>query len=1282
MRFIKDDPSIPDELLVARDEGRVVFFCGAGVSRAFADLPDFFELANDVIQNLRVSEDDPVTKLLNEAEEIHKRTGVDGLISADRMFGLLERDYTAKDIEHAVAQALKPDPRPYYLSAHRTLIDLATTPEGKVRIVTTNLDRLFERCNNKLTVWKPPKLPDPSRPNELDGIVYLHGCTNQDYNGSEGDGFILSSAGFGRAYLSEGWATAFIKEILNRYIVVFIGYSADDPPIHYLLEALNQHGQPSGLYAFQDGTEDGATARWEHKGVEAIAYSADDGHRALWKTLEEWAQRARNPDQWIQSVISLAMKGPECLEPHERGQVAHIISTSVGAKIFQEANSPLPAEWLCVFDAFQRYANPGSVGAIGSDNFIDPFDLYGLDSDTVPKKVNPDDVYAQTDKREVPSNAWDAFSVNKYDQQNLNQHRFAAIQGYLANNISMLSDRQNQIGAWISNVADQPACLWWAAKQSGLHPGIQQQIKHRFRYRKIIRSDIHQAWQYLFENWDRQINHFDDEIFDLERETNQYGWNCAVARKYIAITRPYLKVEQSYDYRSVPPKGNDCQRINNLVRLDVEYPSPNEHDFNIPDEWLAFIVRELRKNLEIALQLETEIGGFGLSVGFSGPIIPEDCAEIGDYQRSHGLSGSVILFSQLFERLINLDISIARQEFSTWPVDDENIFARLRIWVGGKQEFVSAQTFSDIVLALNDDTFWARNHQRDLLLALATRWNELHINSRNTIEQRLLRGREKWLNGEDDQRKWNAYNSLNRITWLAKHECNLSFDFEVEVNRLKHIVPFWKPEDAEKAASSNESRGGLVGTDPEYSSLLEIPLGSVLSIALELSENNEDILTKKDPFSGLSNHHPVRALTVLGLAARHNEFPQWAWSAFLHSEGRENDKPKLSALIGERLCCYPDNAIIEFIHPASHWLIQTSEQLASQYPHTFDKIILKLVNVIASQPSTNSTGLVRGNREADWIMEAINAPIGKIAQAIFNDPRRQPQENSNGLSDEWLQNVEKLFSMDDDLFRYVLVIFCHSINWFYAVDPDWTERNLLAVLNEDNKHNQEAFWAGLFWSAQVPNQTLYTRLKPYLLSLTKQQSLTNNKYRNIHAGIVLAGWGSTNTDTQERFITNDEMRKQLLDGGDDFGSSVLWKIKHWSDNPGNNTIDWSKQLLKFFRDAWPRQRSAKTSTLSALLCKIAASNIDYFCERIEVILPLLTTISHDQIYQCNLNNLNNNIVKQYPDKTLELLHTILPNEAGSWPHTTGEILQTIYDEDDTFKLDERLLELKRKWNAR
>jgi len=242
MRFLKDSPSIPDALLIARDEGRVVFFCGAGVSRARAGLSDFFGLAEDVIHKLGVPTDNPACKILHEAREIDKRTGVSGLISADRIFGLLERDFLVRDIEAAVAGALRPAEN-VDLSAHKILLDLATTPQGKVQLVTTNFDRLFENCSNTLKIWQPPRLPDPSRHGEMNGVIHLHGYATKDYTGAEVDGFILSSSEFGRAYLSDGWATQFFREIIDRYVVVFVGYTADDPPVRYLLEALNHGGR-------------------------------------------------------------------------------------------------------------------------------------------------------------------------------------------------------------------------------------------------------------------------------------------------------------------------------------------------------------------------------------------------------------------------------------------------------------------------------------------------------------------------------------------------------------------------------------------------------------------------------------------------------------------------------------------------------------------------------------------------------------------------------------------------------------------------------------------------------------------------------------------------------------------------------------------------------------------------------------------------------------------------------------------------------------------------------
>jgi len=1280
MRFLKNSPTIPDALLIARDEGRVVFFCGAGVSRARAGLSDFFGLADDVIHKLGVPADKPACKILNEAREIDKRTGVSGLISADRIFGLLERDFLVRDIEAAVAEALFPT-EDVDLSAHQILLDLATTPEGKVQLVTTNFDRLFEDCSDTLKIWQPPRLPDPSRHGEMDGIIHLHGYATKDYTGAKGDGFILSSSEFGRAYLSDGWATQFFKEILYRYVVVFIGYTADDPPVHYLLEALNKKaGGLDGVYAFQSGMANEAAAKWLHKGVEAIPYAENDGHRALWETLAVWAERAKAPDDWYKSVIDLAKKGPAQLQPHERGQVAHIISTVEGARKFSEGDDPPPAEWLCVFDPNQRYSKPGRAGGFGEHGpTVDPFDLYGLDTDIMPEQIDPDNYF---EKREVPSTAWDAFAANRLDRQNLRDDSFSAIRGHWATNVPVLPSRLSEIGTWIAKVADQPASVWWAASQFGLHPNIQGLIRRQLeRSQRDDGSVTRQAWRYLFEAWEKNGRDFRQDWYELQAAIDKDGWNSAAIRKFATINRPYLKAERNFWSGPKPPKWKKDVRIRDMLELDVKYPEYID-DANVPDEWLAFAVQELRKNLEHALHLETELGGNGLNI--IGPIIPDDAPDDDRYGRTRGLSGSAISFSSLFERPIKFDITSAKQELEAWPVNDGTIFSRLRIWASGKSELVSAQDFGWVITELSDDAFWNPYHQRDLLLVLAKRWRDLHEQTRKEIENRLLQSRTKW-DGEDDaefeERK--AWATLDRLRWLANKGCKFTFNLDAETKKLQSFATEWKPEYAEKAAESMEGRGGSVKTETEHTALLYEPIGSILTKARELSGKAENFLVENDPFAGLSVERPVRAFSTLTNAAKRDEYPEWAWHTFLNAEARKSDKPKFSALIADRISRYPDDAVAEFVRPASDWILNISKNLSSSFPRTFDRIISKLINVLRLQPPGSNSAIVRGNKEPDWVMEAINAPVGVIAKALFNDPRKNDLEVGGGFPADWLIYVDKLLSLNGDLRRHALVIFAHNMNWFYATDPIWTEANMLSVLDKGDESDRSAIWNGFFWGAKVPNQKLYMRLKPNLLAFASKRGLPRRGYGGVLAGIILAGWDSINEETGERCISNTEMHDILLHSDDDFRSHILWQVKGWSEIKENGSSEkWAEMLPELLRDVWPRQKSAKTPKISARLCGLAFSNVERFQEIAEIVLPLLTTIDRDDLMLPNLREAKDNIVDLYPQHTLALLHAVLSDNVAAWPYNIEETLQRISEADSSLNSDERLLELKRKWNAR
>ncbi len=1235
MRFIENGPSIPDELLNARDEGRVVFFCGAGVSQARAGLPDFFGLAEAVIRELGVPDGSDVRKVLNKAREIGDELSVTGLISADRVFGLLEREFTVADIQAAVARSLAPKEETD-LSAHRLVLRLAATPESKTQLVTTNFDRLFHECSGELAFYQPPRLPNPSRYDDLDGIIYLHGRVNSDYTGADGDGFVLSSSDFGYAYLSEGWATEFFREIVRGYVVVFVGYSADDPPIHYLLEGLRRTQDSSRrIYAFQAEESDEAIARWRHKGVEAIPYGQGDGHRALWETLEQWAQRADDPSSWRRATIDRAMGGPEELRPHERGQLAHIVSTYEGSREFAERKPP--AEWLCVFDPSCRYASPGRSEWLDPESpVVDPFSLYGLDSDATPERGNPE---SHVRKRDIPSGAWDAFAANSLDHQNLSDENFPAVRGHYATHIPRLSKRLECLGAWIANVANQPAAVWWAARQTSLHPGIRNGVEWGLeRLHDKIGAVILEAWRYLLEAWKHTGGEARREWYDLKREIDREGWAPATIRRFTAITCPYLKADPAIMSKPAPPKKDADFRLWDLVRLEVECPVP-PHDAEIPDEWLEHVIRRLRENIELAVQLCEEVDDmhrFHIS-----PIVPDDRPDISDYEHTHGLSGCVIRFASLFERLIELDVAKSRQEFSAWPTDDDTAFCRLRLWAGGKPKVATPHAFYQIVKGLSDEAFWSSYHQRDLLLVLAERWGKLPERSRKQIEDRLLKGPAKW-EGEDDAKyeEHRAWATLERLQWLADNKCEFSFDAEEEIAKRRRAAPKWKPEYAEHAADSREMRGGWVATITEHALLLREPIGSILSKARELSGRSEgNTLEERDPFAGLCAERPARAYLALTHFARRNDYPQWAWKTFLVSSGREKDKPKFSAIIAERLCRMPDNALVTLLYPSTWWLQKVSKSLSQQYPQSFDKATSRLIDVLHIEPSKGRSTAIDTNRARDWGTEALNSPVGHVAQAILEDSRLEALHGNLDPSANWLCQLARLLAMSGDPRRYAIATISHHLGWFHHLLPDWTAHHLLSILDAKDEEDREALWDGFLWNPRVTSPEFYMRLKPGLLALAKERDLSREGHVQSLAVLTLSGWITPGANKEDRCISNAEFRDVLSHGGDDFRSHVLWQIERELGNKEESSRrEWSTRALEFFHDVWPRQRAVKNPAMSIRLCELLLSNGESFPELVDAVLPLLTKIAQGDGLHLHLRDeVSNIIIDKHPERLLESL---------------------------------------------
>lgn len=270
MQFLTNGPDIPEALLAAHEEGRVVFFCGSGISYP-AGLPCFRGLLDEIYQRIGTTKD----HLEQEAYESHRY---------DVAVDLLERRLTGQRmaVRRQVQDILQPKlQQKGAKGTHKALLELARTREGVLRLVTTNFDRIFENIirpwKQKCETFVAPLLPIPKN-SRWNGIVYLHGLLPEASSDETSlQRLVLSSGDFGLAYLTERWAARFVSELFRNFIVCFVGYSIEDPILRYMMDALAadrmQGESKREAYAFggySPGKEKERADEWKAKGVTPI----------------------------------------------------------------------------------------------------------------------------------------------------------------------------------------------------------------------------------------------------------------------------------------------------------------------------------------------------------------------------------------------------------------------------------------------------------------------------------------------------------------------------------------------------------------------------------------------------------------------------------------------------------------------------------------------------------------------------------------------------------------------------------------------------------------------------------------------------------------------------------------------------------------------------------------------------------------------------------------------------------------------------------------------------
>jgi hypothetical protein len=1255
MRFFENGPRIPDALLEERDNGNVVFFCGAGVSRP-AGLPGFLGLAEQVMAKLGAPADAKSRLLLNGALQ-----GAEFAPPLDQIFQRLQQEYGVALVEDTV-NALLDTSQDANVENHSIVLRLSQNAARQPQVVTTNFDLLFEIASKGLATYVPPGLPELTFEQRLNGVVYLHGRRSTESSGGRKQyGLILSSADFGRAYLADGWATKFVRDLLRNYVIVLVGYSASDPPVRYLLEGLHSRGDENTavIYAFDAGTEADVQERWRDRGVHALAYPVEDHtHQALWNTLRAWAERSDDPAAWRRSVCDLARRGPRTLAPYQRGQVASLIRTSAGAKLFAEGPDSPPAEWLCVFDKYTRYANPRR--AAGSEPEYDPLDHYGLDDD--PPRPPTDG------NHDVPGE--DFIGSNQFDDLPNNVRRLAGTSDRWGN---PLPSRLFYISRWLCNRLDDPALMWWASGYRTLHPTMLLQIELEFERRFSSRSELaRHAWTVLLDKFRHAPEDHDDfGWYRFAGKLKSEGWTKLTLRGFADVIQPHLVSQRPWS-KNPFPADSEAKSLNDIGRFEVHFPPADVRNLVVPSEHLVKVYMAARRAMETASELLEEIG----TIYWQTSTLHTE--QKGDERYLDGSSIFLHWIAALFDRLAVEQPDVARGDLARWPKDDSFFFDKLKLWAWMKADIFDGDTVTAGLIGFSDDSFWDPHHRRELLHLLRARWPELSSIQREQIEARILGGRPAYSHEEDDSYvRLRSVISAEILGWLEQHNCQLSNAARDRLPELRKAHPQWQPSWDATADDSREGRSGWIKTESSPAVIIDTPISQLAQAAERNTTQPFGEFVRYEPFAGLTKQRPARALAALAYEARHNRYPAGLWQTVL-SNWPETVGNRLRWLAARRIARLPAETVSELRFYVPDWMKGNLPALAKlSLPET-----LKLWDAVIDAlwkggTETTKSGLgdvtiagVPQNRSRRTYEHAINSPIGRMTETLFEMLGDQTFVEKAGLPIEFQSRLQRLLSSPGEGADHAILEMTVRLRWLHYVDPSWVTDRLVPLFSLDDPFAEPA-WNGLLHTNQLPAAELFTLLKPNFLKLFEFVSGWNWDSRAAEKLNQFLVIGCYWHQQDSRYVSYAEARIALQRTDDKGRAQAAWFLGSIVRDQDN----WESFGKPFTEHAWPKEARFQTSSTARNFVFLAEYSGDDFPDVVKTILPLVVPVPHLSLLSYRVKKEEGEegpeLAVKYPEPMLALLDRLVPEMIPGTPLDLAETLNMIANAAPPLRQDPR-----------
>ena len=1212
------------------DSGRVVFFCGSGVSAGEgSELPDFAKLVSHVYTERR-EVPDPV-----EREALHCDVEDENLRrpQLDKALGLLERpERLGPQVLRGTVIERLTKPRTGPLPVHKALLTLSRNERG-TRLVTTNFDNRFVEAGlSERFVDAAPKLPVPKRHN-WSSLVHLHGRIDHE-PGDDGSNLVLTAADFGRAYLTERWAARFVTELFREFTVIFVGYSVADPVMSYLVDALAAErakgARFENAYAFAeyDGTPEGLQKthdRWRAKNVEPVLYdNGERNHRLFAETLIEWARIQTDP---FQARSQIALSGISKLPGGPNDPVRERVVWALEEPGAAEAFAAVPA--IVDEDEFPKI-----------ERWLDAFQEVGLLR------------FAATDALPEAGEQGPAF-VRLVDS------------GYLPLNPHALDATRRCLAHWIARHAHVPQVLAWALRNGGrMHRGLREKIQIQLGHPEVeIPPRLRLLWTILsnYEPMDHQrflwsAHHLRWAGSDAERERIEDEAIASMAPRLIVVPGPtsHMGLARLWAGETGPIPPIDACGHPKLIVSNEESLHSTRKIVSRPDV-LSRHAATLTGFLEQALKLGEEDEEIYSDSSFYRPSIAEH--DQNRHSLRVALDPLIDLVRDSYQELAAKDRARADNLLRRWALSGRPLFARLALHALTEDPKSDIRLAKNLLVSGRRPGVWNWELQRELLrffrLVGARLPQSLRVDVVRAIHadpkpkpRRLPPNYPAWIRRERALRLHKLVVSGARLDKRSRTLAEVLEPPEPGVDEERNEFTVWR-------------EGARWIGDEEFAPR-DLRDGPAADIVAAIRDEN----IRPDEFRGLASTQPEKSREALEQLGAEGWWPPVFWQQFLWSIPGPPDEPGADTGLHEEVARILSDAPDELYEEIGSAFADLVKGLANAYEGDREPEFAVLWARAWRIPGRRAPPELAVAEEP--LDQALNDPAGKLADAALARLSKHQPQIGEGLPEPLRPYFDAVAR--DPGGHLGRVILATRLYYLFAIDPEWVQERLIPLLDPEEAREAPDLWYAYGWSRTIGPNLLHV-LKGSFLEVLRGGEMTPRAEHNLTLLFMTICLEAPNE------LTNEEVQGVMDAMSEEALKTVLASLRdRLKGEPAERAQIWNERVQLWLQAFWPEPPVRNTAGVSKALVELVAESGDAFREAAVWSLGYLQPMEGDLFRLMESGH-----ARQHPASTLDILATVVRPDGLPRQHrpTLREVLNEMREAMPEVERDPRFQSLFR-----